>query len=119
MANVISSLVEAGINVNTDTKQPVWIALADIDIRNMQNEKLYDTGEIATAMRIKACVELAFPYKRVYLNYRQKFIAIKVEHLSLSDAHSLYADKLEQLCAMENVSIGAHGTNVIFRVTKQ
>lgn len=115
----ISTLVETGLNVDTSTKQPVWIALADIDIRNMENEALYDTGEIATAMRVKATVELAFPDHRVYLNYRQKFIAIKVEHLSLSAAKSRHADKLEQICAMENVSIAGHGTNIIFRISKK
>lgn len=65
------------INVK-ESAQPAWVAVADARLKNMENVKLWNTGAITEASYFADAARAAFVRSQVYVNYRKKFIAIKV-----------------------------------------
>lgn len=114
----IATQLQAQAGVNTESKMSAWAATCHAAMINDANIGLYTKAEIAHGERMRAYVVSVFPKNRVYLNYRKNFIAIKVEGVSLATAQTTHANLLEDLCALSNVTIKAHGENVIFRVTR-
>jgi hypothetical protein len=64
---------------------PAFAAKADIEQKNYENESLYSTSRKAQAERFAAAVREAYPLSTVYVNYRQKFIAVKVDRPLVTD----------------------------------
>jgi hypothetical protein len=114
---IATLLAKSSVNVS-ESKQAPWIVIADAQQRNDTYIKLYSTEQIAKGERIKTFVSSVFPSNRVYLNYRQKFIAVKVEHVSRAEATQTQTLLLEDLCDLSGVTVASRGTNVIFRIMK-
>ena len=114
----IASLVKAGENIDTTTKQSVWAAITHAKQINEDNVGLYTDEQIESGNRIHKYVQTMFPNNRTFLNYRKKFIAVKVEDVSLVSAQSTHAQLLEDLCELSKVEIAGHGNNIIFRIAR-
>lgn len=63
-----------------------WAAAADADRRNAKNKRLYSQDQIRKALMVQDLIDTAFKYDNLYINYRQKFIAIKAEAARAKDA---------------------------------
>lgn len=105
-------------SVDTTTKTSAFFALTHARQVSDSNEGLYTDAQKQSAQRIQSYVSSVFPSHRVYLNYRKKFIAVKVEGITLAEAHSTHSQLLEDLCELSNVDVVAHGMNVIFRIAR-
>lgn len=74
-----------------DTKQAGRFAIAavlDAQRRNTDNKSLYTQEQIRKALSVRDLLDTAFSYNSLYINYRKKFIAVKVEGARSRDSMS-------------------------------
>ena len=65
-----------------DTKDAggyAYAAARDAQRQNSNNKSTYSQDQIRKALTVRDLLDSAFTYKNLYINYRQKFIAIKAE----------------------------------------
>jgi hypothetical protein len=80
-----------------DTKeagQYAFAAVMDAQRRNSNNKSQYSSEQIRRALVVQDLIDTAFSYKSLYVNYRQKFIAIKAEGARAKDAMAREVIKL-------------------------
>lgn len=92
---------------------PKWIAAEDARKRNRNNESLYSITQKNIADEL---YRLAFNVyaSRVYLNYRENFIAVKVETPRISDYALLTT--LEKFCDVNNIERVRTKNSVVYRL---
>jgi len=91
-ATAIATLVA---NNTEEFKLPAYVVLADVKRRNEENESLYSEQQLLAGEALLAGIEDVYIRSKVYLNYRQKFIAVKVSAPKFADKVSLRAAKLD------------------------
>ena len=69
-----------------DAGQFAFAAVMDAQRRNSNNKSHYSTDQIRKAVTASDLIDTAFSYSKLYINYRQKFIAIKAEGARAKDA---------------------------------
>lgn len=74
-----------------DTKKApcAWFALQDARMRNIAMESHYTEPEKVKAERMKLGLELVYASKGIHINYRKKFIAVKVDGARIRDRVNL------------------------------
>ena len=101
-----------------DTKQAGRFALAavlDAQRRNTNNKSLYSQDQIRKALSVRDLLDYAFSYTSLYINYRQKFISIKVEGARARDA---MAKKVIELFETQGYGVVSTQQGIIVRVDK-
>ena len=101
-----------------DTKQAGRFALAavlDAQRRNTNNKSLYSQDQIRKALSVRDLLDYAFSYTSLYINYRQKFISIKVEGARARDA---MAKKVIALFETQGYGVVSTQQGIIVRVDK-
>lgn len=74
-----------------DTKEAgtfAFAAVMDAQRRNTNNKSLYTQEQIRKALSVRDLLDSAFSYNSLYINYRKKFIAVKVEGARSRDSMS-------------------------------
>ena len=66
-----------------------WFAARDAHMRSEVSKHSYTTKQRAKADAIKFALELCYSCKDIYLTYRQRFVAIKVEGVNRIDKKNL------------------------------
>ncbi len=74
--------------------QFAFAAVMDAQRRNSNNKSHYSQEQIRKALIVQDLIDTAFSYKSLYVNYRQKFIAIKAEGARAKDAMAREVVKL-------------------------
>jgi hypothetical protein len=72
-----------------ETKQAGQFAFAaamDAQRQNSNNKSTYSQEQIRKALTVRDLLDSAFSYKTLYINYRQKFIAVKAEGARARDS---------------------------------
>ena len=101
-----------------DTKQAGRFALAavlDARRRNTNNKSLYSQDQIRKALSVRDLLDYAFSYTSLYINYRQKFISIKVEGARARDT---MAKKVIALFETQGYGVVSTQQGIIVRVDK-
>jgi hypothetical protein len=68
-----------------DAGQFARFAAIDAQRRNSNNKSHYTAEQIRKAITARDLLDTAFSYSKLYINYRQKFIAIKAEGARAKD----------------------------------
>lgn len=100
------------------TRLPVYVAIADVNSRNSRNQDLYTHEQQRTAQEFYSRVGEAYFRSKVYCNYRERFIAIKVTR-NPYDQFERDVMALDAWCEENDVKITRKGTTVIYRIIKR
>jgi len=97
--------------------QSAQFAAMDVEKRNARNEHLYSDAHKARARDLQVEIDEAYFGAKVYTpNYRQKFIAIKVEKPGGHRFHASVA-KLDKELMIQGISITKTiDNNIIYRL---
>ena len=98
------------------SRLPGWICVEDAKKRNAQNEALYSETEKQLADMFAQQTRDAYIRSRVYLNYREKFIAVKIDKPSVSDKISVVVDALHKDAEALGYTIVKTKSNIVFRL---
>lgn len=93
--NAIASVVATQTE---EFKLPAYVVIEDVKKRNKANEGLYSEQQLHAGEALLADIEDTYIRSKVYLNYRERFIAIKVNTPTFADKVSLRAAKLDAFC---------------------
>jgi hypothetical protein len=91
---------------------PKWLAAEDARKRNKANEGLYDLQQHRDAEHLYALASKTYA-SRVYLNYRENFIAVKVETPRISDYRAIV--ELEKFCDDNAIERVRTKNSVVYR----
>jgi hypothetical protein len=101
---------------NENVVQDRIFAAADARRRNALYEGQYTDKQRAFAEAFRAQVANAYVRSRVYLNYRERFMAIKVERPSVRDRISSAVAQVEEFCAKHGITAHRTASAVVFRI---
>jgi len=112
-ANAIAHVVS---HTSDEVKLPAYVCLQDIKRRDAENVELYSAVQLHVGEALLAHIEDVYIQSNVYLNYRKKFIAVKVNSPKFTDKASLRAAKLDIWAEANGIVIEhtRHG-NMVYR----
>jgi hypothetical protein len=79
-------------SLDSDTKSAgsfAFAAMRDARMRNEAGKSHFTVQEIIRAERMKLGLEMVYACKAVHINFRQKFIAVKVDAAQINDRKNL------------------------------
>jgi len=116
-ANAITTALTGSVD---DVKLPAYVCLQDIKRRDAENEGLYSAAQLTVGEALLAHIEDVYIQSNVYLNYRKKFIAVKVNSPKFTDKASLRAAKLDIWAEANGIVIEhtRHG-NMVYRANTE
>ena len=89
-------------------------AATDAAARNSKNKSLYSSSQRATAQTYRDLLDSAYGYDEIFINYRQRFIAIKLTNPAVSN-NSLAA-KVDALLAERGVTRAVTEQGTVYRI---
>lgn len=101
---------------NENVVQDRVFAAADARRRNALYEVQYTAKQRAFAEAFKDQVANAFIRSKVYLNYRERFMAIKVDRPSVRDRISSAVAAVEDFCAKNGITVHRTAGALVFRI---
>lgn len=98
---------------------PKWVCATDARKRDAHNKESYSDLEIAHADALFELAQLTYSRSRVFLNFRKKFIAIKVDSPSYLDKLSKNADKFTALMDQAGIeTIKTRHGSIVYRIQR-
>ena len=91
-------------------------AYLDARMRNLAGKSHYSYSDQTRAERMKIVLELVYTAKEIYINYRAKFIAVKVDGARVADKVSL--SELETEWATQGITKAVSAQGVVYRIPK-
>jgi hypothetical protein len=98
-----------------DAGQYAYAAVLDAQRRNSNNKSAYSQDQIRKALSVRDLLDSAYTYKNLYINYRQKFIAVKAEGARARDA---MAQEVITLFESNGYLVAQTPQGVIVRIVK-
>ena len=92
-----------------------FAAAIDAQRRNSNNKSHYTPDQIRKAITARDLLDSAYSYSKLYINYRQKFIAIKAEGARAKDA---MAREVVKLFEANGYGVVATPQGMIIRIDK-
>jgi hypothetical protein len=105
------------VKAEQEMQLPKWICAADVKKRDAANKKNYTAAQLAQGDSLKLAVESVYGRSKVYMNFRKKFIVVKVDKPHIADRLSTAAVKLDCWCETNDVvkETTAYG-NYVYRM---
>jgi hypothetical protein len=89
-------------------------AYLDARMRNLAGKSHYSYAQQTRAERMRLVLEIVYTAKDIYINYRQRFIAVKVDGARVADKSSL--SELEAEWALEGITKAVTAQGVVYRI---
>jgi len=93
-----------------------YAAMRDARMRNEAMKSTYSDSERVRAERMRVGLECVYRSKEIHINYRKKFIAVKLSNAIVRDRASV-AD-LERFYALEGISKEITPQAIIYRIPR-
>jgi len=102
-----------------EIQMPKYLAVLDIKRRDAENIGLYDNDERRAGGAFKLAAQSAWMRGKVHLNFREKFMAIKVQNPDWRDAESREVEALDSLAQSRGYEIVSTRTAVVYRIPRK
>ncbi len=89
-------------------------AYLDARMRNLAGKSHYSYSQQTRAERMRLVLEIVYTAKDIYVNYRQRFIALKVDGARVADRVAL--SELEAEWAQEGITKAVTAQGVVYRI---
>lgn len=99
-----------------ETKQMPWAQIADVKARNARCSALYTPDELAKAEALEVLARSVFIRSRVFLNKRDRFIALKIESVKGADRMSEGYDAFNKAMADLNAEMTPLNGHYIYHI---
>ena len=93
-----------------------WAAAQDAMRRNENNKSHYTASQKKQALSWQGLLDYAYSYSEMFVNYRQKFIVIKLEQARVKDRVML--QEVEDILASHDVIKTVSNQGVSYRFAK-
>jgi hypothetical protein len=96
-------------------QNPVRVIM-HVKAQDAENISKYSMDQIQAGEDLRVMAAKAYDMSRVYLNYRAKFIAVKVDTPKFENKVSQAAELIDRLCADKGYDKVFQGDNIIFHI---
>jgi hypothetical protein len=104
------------IKDENSSKLPAFVCIADAKAKNEKNIVLWSDKQVVDANKFKDLVSNAYFRSRVYLNYREGFIVIKVDRPTVQDRVSKAVETLDSYCVSHGIVKLSTKANILYRI---
>jgi len=94
-----------------------YAAMRDARMRNEAMKSTYSDAQRVRAERMRVGLDCVYRSKEVHINYRKKFIAVKLSN-AIAINRTVVAD-LERVYALEGISKEITAQAIIYRIPRQ
>lgn len=101
-----------------ETRMPKWAAAADAQQKNRDNRKLW-TAEQQQQLEGLYLYASRVYNARVFYNYREKFMVVKVEKPSKGNLLSTDVREFDYWAAQQNIDIVRTKNNILYRINRE
>ena len=77
--------------LDTQPASNKWWAKKDANLLNLRWESTYSESQKLKASRVRGCLDLVYGSRGVHINFREKWIAVKVDRPVIRDRKNLIA----------------------------
>jgi hypothetical protein len=96
-------------------QNPVRVIM-HVKAQDAANISKFSLDQIQAGEDLRVQVAQAYDMSKVYLNYRAKFIAVKVDSAKFANKASEAAELIDRLCADKGYDKVFQGDNIIFHI---
>lgn len=100
----------------TKSRLPAFVCVADAKARDAKNIVLFNDAQIKAGQTLFEKVQNAYFRSRVYRNYRENFIAVKVDKPTTADKVSKEVAALTTYCTSNGIDVVTTKSNIIYRI---
>ncbi len=104
------------VQLETQAATNKWWAARDAHMRSIANQSHFTQKEQVAAERMKQGLAMVYSHKGIFINYREKFIAIKVNNPTIKDRKTLRL--LEADYAAQGIVKKESAQGIIYQVKK-
>ena len=104
--------------LDTKSSYRPWFSKADAEMQNRANQSLYSARQCLAAERMKQGLDLCYYNTGIYINYRAKFIAVKVNRAQIRRGMKLELAVLEQDYTAKGYTKAVTEQGVIYRIPR-
>lgn len=91
-------------------------AYIDARMRNLVGKSTYSYSDQTRAERMKIVLELVYNARDIYINYRKRFIAVKVDGASVANSKNLR--ELEAEWTLQGITKAVSAQGVVYRIPR-
>ena len=102
-------------DIDTQRSSSPWRVFKDVSAQNAKNRNTYTAKQQAAADTFADCLKMAFAGE-TYINYRNKFIAVKIERPITKD--KFYKAMIEGIVKDRNYDVRRSAQGVIYRIPR-
>lgn len=106
------------MNIDEKSPLPAWVCIEHAHYQNDMYRDSFKPAEVKLGNRVNEMAAQAYNC-RVFKNYRQGFIAVKVEKPSITDKNGDRALKLNEFCFENGIEVHVQKSNIIFRIPQK
>ena len=108
-------------DVDDDLRSPqgAFIARMDADQKNRENRALFSTEQILEGAKFKDMVDAAFFRRRTFLNFREKFMTVKVEAPKTEDRISQEYRDVMSFAKAQGITVRQGRASIIFEINRK
>lgn len=104
------------VQLNTQEASRPWFSIHDAHLRNLANQGFHSAANQKRAQEMKARLDNLYTHKGVFVNYRQKFISIKVNQGKANNMFDLTKQELDWM--VQGVRRAVTPQGVIYRIPR-
>lgn len=104
------------IQDETKSRLPAYVCVADAKARDAKNIVLYNDSQIKAGEQLLEKVQGAYYRSKVYRNYRENFIAVKVDKPNIADKVSKEVQSLNTYCSQNGIDLVSTKSNLVYRI---
>lgn len=93
-----------------------FLAKTDAEEISAKNESSFSADQKQYAQAVKSNLSSLYTFKNIYINYRQRFISVKVAHAEVANTKELR--KYESRLTRDSVAKVITKTGVIYRIPR-
>lgn len=93
-----------------------WWASKDATLTNLKWESTYSESQKLKASRMRGCLDLCYGNHAIYINYREQFIAVKVDRPVVRDRRNL--SLLETEWSADGIERRQTAQGLIYRIPR-
>lgn len=93
-----------------------WWARKDANLLNLKWESTYSERQKLKASQMRGCLELCYGYRDTHINYRERFIAVKIDRPVVRDRSML--SLLEKDWTAQGIERRTTAQGVIYRIPR-
>lgn len=104
------------IDTEESKGQSAWFAVTDCKTKSAINVHLHSNAAREVGEQVATLARLAYTRSSVYINYRAKFIAVKVDNPQLADKITTLAHELDTYCTDCGIEVVKTARSIVFRI---